>query len=281
MKKKSTEPPSLLRLQRFLAQAGVASRRKAEDLIREGRVRVDGRTVSELGFKVDPAIQRIEVDGRLLPTMERKAYYLFYKPKGVLSTLQDPQGRPTLKDFLDRKGIRERLFPVGRLDWDAEGLMLLTNDGELGQKLQHPKYQIPKTYRIKVKGVPTDEALQPLAEGLQLASGKSHRAEWERLKAGEDRSWLLLTIREGEKHQVKDMMAVVGFPVMAIKRVAMGPLSLGRLTPGEMRPLTPKELQDLPISEPFPPLKDPLGASAAKGGRPPYPKNKGTKRYIR
>jgi 23S rRNA pseudouridine2605 synthase len=281
VKTKPTDPPALLRLQRFLAQAGVASRRKAEDLIREGRVRVDGRPVTELGLKIDPTIQRVEVDGRPLAAIESKAYYLFYKPKGVLSTLQDPQGRPTLKDFLDRKGVRERLFPVGRLDWDAEGLMLLTNDGELGQKLQHPKYQIPKTYRIKVRGIPTDETLQPLAEGLQLPSGKSHQAEWERLKSGEDRSWLLLTIREGEKHQVKDMMAAVGFPVMAIKRVAMGPLSLGRLNPGEMRPLTSKELKELPISAPTPSVKEPLKDSGPKTGRNSSPKNKPTKRYSR
>jgi 23S rRNA pseudouridine2605 synthase len=259
----------------------VASRRKAEDLIREGRVRVDGHTVTELGLKIDPAIQRIEVDGQALPSLETKVYYLFYKPKGVLSTLHDPQGRPTLKDFLERKGIRERLFPVGRLDWDAEGLMLLTNDGELARRLQHPKFQIPKIYRIKVRGIPTDEDLQPLAEGLQLASGKSHRAEWERLKSGEDRSWLLLSIREGEKHQVKDMMAAVGFPVMAIKRVAMGPLSLGRLAPGEMRPLTSKELQDLSIPAVTSSLQTPSEISSTKARRYPFPKNKTTKRYIR
>lgn len=247
MKTKPTEPPSLLRLQRVLAQAGLASRRKAEDLIREGRVRVDGRVVTELGLKIDPSTQRIAVDGRPLPSHESKAYYLFYKPKGVLSTLHDPQGRPTLKDFLTQAGIRKRVFPVGRLDWDAEGLMLLTNDGELAQTLQHPKFQIPKTYRVKVQGIPTEEALRSLGEGIQLPSGKWHRADWEMLKSGEDRSWLLLTIREGEKHQVKNMLAAIGYPVMTIKRIAMGSLSLGRLNPGEIRPLTPTEIQNLPI----------------------------------
>jgi 23S rRNA pseudouridine2605 synthase len=276
VKTKTTESPSLIRLQRVLAQAGVASRRKSEDLIRNGRVRVDGRVVTELGLKIDPSTQRIAVDGRPLPISEGKAYYLFYKPKGVLSTLHDPQGRPTLKDFLNRAGIRERIFPVGRLDWDAEGLMLLTNDGDLAQELQHPKYQIPKTYRIKVEGIPDEEALRPLEEGIKLPSGKRHRAAWELLKSGEDRSWLLLTIREGEKHQVKNMMTAIGFPVMAIKRIAMGPLSLGRLAPGEIRPLNAKEIQDLPI--PITPIPDsPEEIPRAKIRRIPSLQKKGNK----
>jgi 23S rRNA pseudouridine2605 synthase len=276
VKTKTTESPSLIRLQRVLAQAGVASRRKSEDLIRNGRVRVNGRVITELGLKVDPANQRIEVDGRPLPSHEGKTYYLFYKPKGVLSTLHDPQGRPTLKDFLNRAGIRERIFPVGRLDWDAEGLMLLTNNGDLAQELQHPKYQIPKTYRIKVEGLPKEEDLRPLEEGIQLPSGKRHRADWKLIKSGEDRSWLLLTIREGEKHQVKNMMAVIGFPVITIKRIGMGPLSLGRLAPGEIRPLNAKEIQDLPI--PITPNPDsPEEIPRVRIRRIPPPQKKGNK----
>jgi 23S rRNA pseudouridine2605 synthase len=233
------------RLQRILAQAGVASRRKAEELIREGRVRVDGRIIQQLGEKIVPSEHRIEVDGKPLASPETKVYYLFYKPKGVLSTLQDPQGRPTIKDFLSQAQIRQRVFPVGRLDWDAEGLMLLTNDGGLGQTLQHPKFQVPKTYRVKVKGIPLFDSLRRLQEGTWLPSGKKHRAQWEMVKTGPDRSWLLITIREGENHQVKNMCAAIGHPVMAIKRITLGPLSLGRLAPGKLRPLSSEEIQAL------------------------------------
>jgi 23S rRNA pseudouridine2605 synthase len=159
--------------------------------------------------------------------------------------LKDPHGRPTLKDFLSRAGIQERVFPVGRLDWDAEGLILLTNDGELAQALQHPKFQVPKTYRVKVQGLPKDETLKRLQAGVVLPSGKRPRAEWQKIKSGEDRSWLLITIREGEKHQVKNMLAAIGHPVLTIKRIALGPLSLGRLAPGDLRTLSPKEIQSL------------------------------------
>ncbi|MGC1403546.1 MAG: pseudouridine synthase [Thermodesulfobacteriota bacterium] len=242
---KSNPIEPALRLQKVLAQAGLASRRQAEEWIRAGRVSVDGRTVTELGLKINPGVQRIEVDGQAIPFYEYQVYYLFYKPKGVLSTLMDPQGRPTLQDFLTQARIRERVFPVGRLDWDAEGLMLLTNDGELAQALQHPKFQVPKSYRIKVRGIPSDEALKRLQTGIKLPSGKKHAADCERIKVGEDRAWLMITIREGEKHQVKDMLSAVGHPVLAIKRVALGPLSLGRLVSGELRPLSAKEVQEL------------------------------------
>jgi pseudouridine synthase len=234
-----------LRLQRILALAGVASRRKAEEWIRQGRVRVDGEVITDLGVKFLPSAHRITVDGRPLPPLEGKVYYLFNKPKGVLSTLRDPQGRPTVRDYLFRAGIRERLFPVGRLDWDAEGLMLLTNDGVLAQRLQHPRFQVPKTYRVKVRGVPSDETLNNLRTGIRLPSGKIHRADWERVKNGEDRAWLLITVREGEKHQVKHMLAALGHPVLTLKRVALGPLSLGRLPSGALRPLTDEEIRSL------------------------------------
>jgi 23S rRNA pseudouridine2605 synthase len=238
---KPSDPP--LRLQRILAQSGLTSRRKAEDLIREGRVRVDGQVVTLLGVKVSPGNHQIEVDGRPISSHESKVYYLFNKPPGVLSTLRDPQGRPTLQDFLSRARIRERVFPVGRLDWDAEGLVLLTNDGALAQGLQHPKFQVPKTYRVKIQGVPSEESLKHLESGVLLPSGKKPRAEWKKVKTGDDRAWLLITIREGEKHQVKNMLAALGHPVLAIKRIALGPLALGHLAPGDLRPLSQKEIQ--------------------------------------
>jgi 23S rRNA pseudouridine2605 synthase len=252
---KASEPG--IRLQRVLAQSGLTSRRKAEDLIRAGRVTVDGQVVTLQGFKVPAGLHRIEVDGQPIPSHESKVYYLFNKPPGVLSTLRDPQGRPTLKDFLSQAQVKERVFPVGRLDWDAEGLVLLTNDGELAQGLQHPKFQVPKTYRVKVQGVPSEESLGRLQTGILLPSGKRPRAEWEKVKAGEDRSWLLITIREGEKHQVKNMLAAIGHPVLTIKRIALGPLTLDRLGPGNLRPLTPKEVQAL--KKYFPPSPGLLG----------------------
>jgi 23S rRNA pseudouridine2605 synthase len=233
------------RLQRILAQSGLAPRRQAEELIREGRVRVDGQIVQQLGLKIVSSEHRIEVDGKTLAASETKTYYLFNKPKGVLSTLQDPQGRPTIKDFLTQARIKERLFPVGRLDWDAEGLMLLTNDGELAQHLQHPRFQVPKTYRIKVRGIPSETSLHLLEKGIKLPGGKIHQADQEMVKTGEDRSWLLITIREGENHQIKNMLSAIGHPVLTIKRIALGPLTLGRLAPGELRPLTQKEIQSL------------------------------------
>lgn len=245
MKTSLKKKPNDIRLQVFLAQAGVASRRKAEGLIQEGRVAVDGQVVDRLGTKVDPERQRVTVDGRAVGIVAEPVYYLFNKPRQVLSTLHDPRGRPGLKDYLDRAGIKERVFPVGRLDWDAEGLILMTNDGLLAQVLQHPRFQVPKTYRVKVRGLPTLQALERLKTGLPIPGGKEHRADVERIKAGENRTWLLITVWEGEKHQVKKMCEAVGHPVITIKREALGPLELGRLPRGEFRPLTAAEVAAL------------------------------------
>ncbi len=240
-----TRPQQEIRLQLLLAQAGIASRRKVEEFIRQGRVRVDGRVVSQPGWKVDPSVHDLELDGRRLTIPTSKTYYLYHKPRGILSTLRDPQGRPTLQDALHQAGIHIRLFPVGRLDWDAEGLLLLTNDGKLANFLQHPRYQVPKTYRVKVKGLPADERLNRLRSGILLPSGKRHRADWERIKTGKDRAWLYLTVREGEKHQVKNMLAAIGHPVLRLQRVSLGPLRLGNLPRGKIRPLRPGEIEAL------------------------------------
>jgi pseudouridine synthase len=233
------------RLQRVLAQAGLASRRKAEDFIQAGRVSVDGKVVTQLGVKVDPDRQQIMVDGQPLAIRESRVYYLLHKPRLVLSTLHDPQGRPTLKDYFKGSRIKERVFPVGRLDWDADGLILLTNDGRLAQILQHPRFQVPKTYRVKVSGLPTKEALQRLEEGVQIPEGGKHRAGVELIKTGENRAWLLVTIWEGEKHQVKKMFEAVGHLVLTLKRMTLGPLKLGRLPVGKIRALTQEEIQSL------------------------------------
>jgi 23S rRNA pseudouridine2605 synthase len=237
--------PSELRIQRILSQAGLTSRRTAEEWIRSGRVTIDGEVITEPGRKASPQIHRIAVDGNPIPRTKSFVYFLFHKPRKVVSTLHDPQGRPCLKDFLAKGGIRERVFPVGRLDWDAEGLILMTNDGDLAQGLQHPRYQVPKTYRVKVSGIPSLEAIERLKSGIKLSEGDVHRADVERLKRGEDRAWFLTTVREGEKHQIKKMWEAVGHPVLTLKRVSLGPLTLGRLAPGQFRPLTQLEINKL------------------------------------
>ena len=231
-------------MQKILARAGLASRRGAEKLIKAGRVSVNGQVVENLGAKADPVKDLIEVDGSPVGRSEEPAYYLFYKPAGYLTTMTDPQGRPTVARFL--ADLPVRAFPVGRLDWDAEGLLILTNDGELANHLMHPRYHVPKTYRVKVQGHPSPEALARLTGGELLIGDKpAAPAEVEVIKRGPDRTWLLLTISEGRHRQVKRMCSRIGHPVMKLKRVAYGPLSLGRMSPGDFRPLTKTEIQAL------------------------------------
>jgi len=222
----------------------VASRRRAEKMILAGRVKVNGRIVQRLGHKADPETDRIEVDGRLLDSPEKKVYYLFHKPAGYLTTLQDPFGRPAIARFLGE--IESRVYPVGRLDRDAEGLLILTNDGELAARLMHPRYHVPKTYQVLVQGLPTEAALHRLASGgIMLGERPAAPAEVAVVKKEKDRTWLLMTLREGRHRQIKRMCSAVGCPVVKLKRIAFGPLSLGRLAPGALRPLKPAEVQAL------------------------------------
>lgn len=232
------------RLQKIISKAGLSSRRGAERLIREGLVKVNGRTVETLGAKADPEKDRIEVDGKLLEEAEKKAYYLFNKPAGILTTLKDPRERPTVAPFLERLG--QRVFPVGRLDQDVEGLLILTNDGDLAARLMHPRHHVPKTYRVKVKGVPDAAALARLTEGeLMLGDRPAAPAEVEMIKTGDDRAWIKLTLIEGRRRQVKRMCAQIGHPVLKLKRIAYGPLSLGRMRTGEIRRLDRREVRAL------------------------------------
>lgn len=228
-----------VRLQKAIAESGLASRRKAEALIAAGRVTVNGKVITELGTKVDPARDHVKVDGKHLSAAQPFVYLVLNKPKNVMSTLDDPGGRPTVKDYL--RGVSVRVFPVGRLDFDSEGLMLLTNHGELAQALLHPRYHVPKTYLIKVKGVLTDEEIRRLEQGVSLEDGMTSPAHIKKIKKAEQNSWLELTIREGRKHQVKRMLDAVGHPVIKLVRVKMGPLSLDNLEPGEYRFLTDRE----------------------------------------
>jgi 23S rRNA pseudouridine2605 synthase len=232
-----------IRLQKLIAGTGLSSRRKAEQLIASGRVTVNGKVVKELGTKVDPGRDHVKVDGKHLTSAQPFVYLLLNKPKHVMSTLDDPGGRPTVKDFL--RGVLVRVFPVGRLDFDSEGLMLLTNNGELAQALLHPRYHVPKTYLIKVKGILTDGEIWQLESGVQLEDGMTGPAQVKKVSKAEANSWLEITIREGRKHQVKRMLESVGHPVIRLTRVKMGPLALGRLAPGEFRFLTDREANAL------------------------------------
>ena len=232
-----------VRLQKLIAGSGLASRRKAEGLIAAGRVMVNGKIVTELGTRVNPERDHVKVDGKHLSAAQPFVYLILNKPRNVVSTLDDPGGRTTVKDYL--RGVSVRVFPVGRLDFDSEGLMLLTNNGDLAQALLHPRYHVPKTYLIKVKGVLTDEDIAQLEQGVRLEDGMTSPAQVKKVRKVEANSWLEMTIREGRKHQVKRMLESVGHPVIKLMRIRMGPLSLGHLEPGEFRFLTDREANAL------------------------------------
>ena len=228
-----------MRLAKYLAHAGVASRRAAEDIIRAGRVSVDGETVTDPARDVDDS-HRIKVDGRGLRGAEERTVYLVNKPRGVVSTAKDTHGRPTVVSLV--RGERSRLYPVGRLDADTTGLILLTNDGELANTLTHPRFQVPKTYIAEVTGGFVPEArLRQLREGVELEDGKTAPAQVRQLDPG----ILQITIREGKKRQVRRMIEAAGRRVIDLRRVRFGPLGLGDLPPGKSRKLTPAEVERL------------------------------------
>jgi len=204
---------------------------------------VNGRVVTELGCCVDPDADEIRVDKALLSGAEKKVYLLFYKPKRCVTTLSDPQGRKTVLDVLPVSGVR--IFPVGRLDYDAEGLLLLTNDGDLAHRLQHPRYGVPKTYEVKVKGHPNNHALSRLRSGVPLEEGTTAPAEVSVMGLLPNAAWLRIVLHQGWNRQIKRMGEAVGHTVMKIRRVSYGPLSLGDLKPGAFRPLEPLEVKTL------------------------------------
>ena len=229
------------RLQKVLARAGIASRRKAEELIREGKVSVDGRVVTEMGVQVDPDVQAIECDGLPVARQERKVYILLHKPAGYLSTVNDPQGRLIVTDLLHN--INERVYPVGRLDLETEGALILTNDGELAQKILHPSHEVKKTYVVKVKGQPGKKKLDDLSRGIVLEGRKTWPAELEVLHTESQASTIRIVIHEGRKRQVRKMFEAIGHPVLHLKRIAYGQLQLGKMAPGKYRFLGPDEIK--------------------------------------
>ncbi|HEY5619214.1 MAG TPA: pseudouridine synthase [Vicinamibacterales bacterium] len=232
------------RLQKVLSQAGLASRRAAEKLIAEGRVTVNGETVRTMGTKADPSIDDIRVDGRRIRAPQRLRYILLNKPAGYVTTRSDPQHRPTVIDLLH--GVRGYVYPVGRLDYDTEGLLLLTNDGDLAARLTHPRHGVERTYEARVSGMPDSEALERLRKGIPLDGRRTLPADVILLNPGRSREGVLrLTIREGRNRQVRRMCDAVGHPVRMLRRTHVGPLEDRRLKPGQWRELTADEVHAL------------------------------------
>jgi 23S rRNA pseudouridine2605 synthase len=228
-----------MRLGKYLAHAGVASRRGAEQLIDEGRVTVGGRRITDPARDVTDA-DDVRIDGRALAP-ERHEYFVLNKPVGAVSTASDPQGRPTVTELVDSDA---RLYPVGRLDADSSGLLILTNDGELANRLLHPRYEVPRTYRVRVAGTPSKRAMQALRRGIDLEDGRSHPARVRVVSDGRE-SVLDVTIHEGRNRIVRRMFDAIGYPVRELERIGFGPLELGRLRRGDSRRLRPPEIERL------------------------------------
>ena len=237
------------RLQKILSSAGIASRRAAEVLIREGRVAVNGQTVTELGTKADPETDEVRVDGRRVKASARRRYILLYKPRGYITTRSDPQHRPTVIDLLAKGGVRDYVYPVGRLDYDSEGLLLLTSDGDLAARLTHPRHGVAREYQVRVRGVPDRHALDRLARGIVLDGRRTAPTEVtiQKVFEGEEgtQAVLAFVIHEGRNRQVRNMCDTIGHPVVRLKRVRIGPISDERIRPGEFRDLTDREIAQL------------------------------------
>jgi 23S rRNA pseudouridine2605 synthase len=230
------------RLNKFLAHAGVGSRRHCDELIVRGRVAVDGQVVRELGTKLEPGAQQVSVDGRPLRA-ERPVYWLVHKPRGYLSTNHDPAGRPRVVDLVPH--VSQRVYTVGRLDEDSEGLVLLTNDGELAHRLMHPRFGVEKTYHAQVAGRPEREDLRQLLKGVWLSDGHVRARRVRRLKGQGESTWLEVVLSEGKNREIRRMLARLGHKVLRLRRVAIGPVPLGHLSPGKARPLAGAALERL------------------------------------
>jgi 23S rRNA pseudouridine2605 synthase len=229
------------RLQKILSRAGIASRRAAERILLEGRVTLNGQSVTELGTKADVARDDIRVDGVRVRPPKEPVYLVLNKPKGVVTTRHDPSGRPTVMDLVPPVA---GLFPVGRLDITTEGLILLTNDGEFAQRVAHPRYEVPRVYHAKVHGIPTTETLARLRTGVRV-DGERLKVDRVRVLEAEGNAWLEISLHEGKHHEVKRLLEAVGHPVSKLKRIAVGALTTRGLEPGQFRHLTPREVKAL------------------------------------
>ena len=243
IQKEQEKKQMLERIQKIMAQGGIASRREAERLILDGRVTLNGKVVVELGTKADTDNDYIKVNGKLITRPEPKTYVILFKPRGYVTTSKDPEGRPTVMELLEK--VKVRVFPVGRLDYDTEGLILCTNDGDLAHRLQHPSHEIPKTYLVKVDGVPTQEGVLKLRNGVKLRDGMTAPARVKIIKKAEANSWLEIIIHEGRNRQIKRMFEAIGHTVIKLKREGLAFLTLGELKPGEFRHLNAEEVKNL------------------------------------
>jgi 23S rRNA pseudouridine2605 synthase len=233
------------RLNKLLAHAGVGSRRQCDELIRAGRVRIDDRPVHDLGTKVDPDVQHVAVDGHLVK-LERLVYWLVNKPRGVVCTNSDPAGRVRAVDLVPH--VEQRVYTVGRLDEASEGLLLLTNDGELAHQLMHPRFGVEKTYVVQVQGTPTPTDLGRLLQGVWLSDGKVRARRIKKLKRQGESTWLRIVLSEGKNREVRRMLAKLGHKVLTLRRTAIGPVLLDRLPKGKARRLSLPELKALKLT---------------------------------
>ncbi len=237
------------RLQKILSTAGIASRRAAESYITDGRVSVNGETITELGSKADPDSDDIRVDGRRIKTARRRLYLLLYKPRGYIASRSDPHKRPTVIDLLAKGGVRDYVYPVGRLDYESEGLLLLTSDGDLAARLTHPSHEVEREYQVKVLGVPDDHDLDRLSKGIVIGGRRTLPAKVKLLNViegtGAQHAMLSIVVREGRNRQVRNMCEAIGHPVDRLKRVRIGPITDDRIRPGEFRELDAKEVAAL------------------------------------
>jgi 23S rRNA pseudouridine2605 synthase len=231
------------RLQKLIAASGISSRRVAEKMIAEGRVTVNDAVVRQLGAKADIAADEIRVDGKLILPEVSKVYLILHKPRGYVTTLHDPERRAVVTDLLS--GISERIFPVGRLDYDSEGLLLLTNDGDFSQRVQHPRFKIPKTYMVKIEGNLTKSEVRALSAGIRLSDGNFNPENLQIKRTSRKTSWLAMTIAEGRNRLIRRGLESLGHPVVRLIRTAIADISLGNMKAGTFRYLTKKEVQHL------------------------------------
>lgn len=242
-----------VRLNRFLSLCGVSSRRKADEHIEEGLVTVNGKKIFEMGFKVTPGVDKVLFQGKPVKAVDKHTYLVFYKPRNVLTTLDDPLDRPTIKDFIPKKFKKENLFPIGRLDWLSEGLLILTNDGEYAQNVLHPNKNVPKTYEVKVEGKVLLKDLDKLVKGLTIPGGKAYAIKADIIKKSTTgtHTWLKITVVEGRNRLIRKMMDKLGYSVMRLRRVSIGNLKVSHLKAGDCAELSTekKELAfDVPSS---------------------------------
>jgi pseudouridine synthase len=233
------------RLQKIIARAGLASRREAERWIVEGRISVNGTVVRELGTQADPARDSIKVDGKRIRPAAAPLYYAFHKPPGVITTLNDPEHRPDLTPYLATLGEKKRLFPVGRLDYNTTGLLLLTNDGDLALRLTHPRFGVKKVYRVKLSACPTDEDFIRLRKGIRLEDGMTAPARGRVIDKLKKNAWVEIEVQEGRKREVRRMFEALGYFVEKLVRIRVGPILLGPLAQGELRALSSAEIAAL------------------------------------